>query len=227
MAGQLNLRVGESLLDAEPAQFEFGLVEVAEPSVLIVDHDVLPPRGGGLEIRASGLWAEVVVEELPSYGQGHVGVGLEAFGVAVDDPEDAWRGGPDHQFRGVRTPVGLDIGGESVGALVEGQWGVGVPCRFVGEVLIADRVVDFDGWGWWIVGEADSVAATALVRLDDGTWDWPDVGPTSWQIDGLVGRAPILGTGSEGVLSKIDRQFGSVVHADGRCGLGWIEEYVS
>ncbi len=227
MAGLLNLQVRSGSVDVRPARFEFGLVEVAEPSVLIVDHDVLPPRGGGLEIRASGLWAEVVVEEPPSGERGHVGVGLEAFGVALDDPEDAWRGGPDHQFRGVRTPVGLDLGGESIGAPVEGQWGVGVPCRVVGEVLTADRVVDLDGWGWWLVGECDSVAATALVRLDDGTWDPPDVEPTSWQIDNLVGRFPILRSGSGGVVRKIDRRFGTVVHVDGRRGLGWIEERLS
>ena len=83
-------------------QLELGLVATGEPCVLVTDHDVPPPTGGGLEVRASGLWAEVVVEEAPASGRGHMSVGFEAFGTALDDPDAAWRGGPDHQFRGDR-----------------------------------------------------------------------------------------------------------------------------
>ncbi|GIT76003.1 MAG: hypothetical protein Ct9H300mP31_05340 [Acidimicrobiaceae bacterium] len=126
--------------DEGPAWFWCGLVAIGEPTVLVTDHAVPPPRSSGLEVRSSGLWAEVVVEE-PGL---HVSVGLEAFGVAVADPEDAWRGGTDHQFRGDRLAVGLDLGGEAVGELPAGD---SVPCRVVGEVLIAERAIPWTAGG--------------------------------------------------------------------------------
>jgi len=89
--------------DEGPAWFWCGLVAVGEPTVLVTDHAVPPPRSSGLEVRSSGLWAEVVVEE-PGL---HVSVGLEAFGVAVTDPEDAWRGGPTTSFGATASPLAL------------------------------------------------------------------------------------------------------------------------
>src|SRR5438105_1490243 len=57
---------------------------------VVRDHEVpLPKRGlPDVEVRADSLWAELV-RETP---QEHWGIGLEAFGVVLDDPWDARRG---------------------------------------------------------------------------------------------------------------------------------------
>lgn len=220
--------------DGGPALLEVGLVgsDIVGPGascVLVTDHSVPPPTGGGLEVRASGLWAEVVVEEEPASGgrpvdegpvRGHVGVGLEAFGVALGDPDDAWRGGPDHQFRGDRVPVGLDLGGEAVADPVIGWWGIGVPCRVAGEVLVADRAIDVDGWGWWVIGPAGPPTDLVMARESDGGWVVADGG---WSVDVPVGRAPVLITDPDGAVTRVDRRFGALVHGDGRRAVGWIE----
>jgi hypothetical protein len=70
--------------------------------VLVVrDHEVPLPRQG-LEVRADGLWAELTCET-PGV---HWSFGLESFGVRLDAPEDARRGGAEI---GERLAVGLDI----------------------------------------------------------------------------------------------------------------------
>ena len=207
-----------------------------EPCVLVTDHDVPPPTGGGLEVRASGLWAEVVVEEAPASGRGHMSVGFEAFGTALDDPDAAWRGGPDHQFRGDRVPVGLDLGAEAVGNSVVGRWGLGVPCRLDGEVLVADRVLDVDGWAWWLVGEPPLGDDLVMARTDDDSWvldagesarRWNE--PTleegllaSQRPDEAGARAPVLIKRAGGEL-RLDRWFGPMTGSDDRTGLGWRE----
>lgn len=72
----------------------------ARPVVLVRDHEVPIPRPGALEVRAAGLWVDLVCET-PDV---HWTLGLEAFGVALDDPSDALAG-----ERGVRTPLGFDL----------------------------------------------------------------------------------------------------------------------
>src|SRR5690349_4769959 len=70
--------------------------------VVVRDHEVPAPRPGApdLEIRADSLWAELVCE---TPGE-HWGLGLEAFGVVLDDPWDALQG-----ELGRRVPVGFDL----------------------------------------------------------------------------------------------------------------------
>ena len=53
--------------------------------VAVRDHEVPLPRTG-LEVRADGLWGELVCETPLE----HWSIGLEAFGIAYDDPADAW-----------------------------------------------------------------------------------------------------------------------------------------
>ena len=67
--------------------------------VAVRDHEVPLPRAG-LEVRADGLWGELVCETPLE----HWSIGLEAFGIAYDDPADAW--GDEW---GERLPVGLDL----------------------------------------------------------------------------------------------------------------------
>lgn len=112
------------------------------PVVLVVDPDItLPSLTPSLEFRAEGIWAQHVCET-PFR---HWTVGLEAFGVSLDHPDDA----AGDQW-GVRTPLGLDVEWESNELpTVIGDDGRSFdqPARVTGEVLIADRVVDFDGVG--------------------------------------------------------------------------------
>ncbi len=129
--------------------------------VLVRDHDVPLPRGGGIEVRATGLWADFVREASMS----HWTHGLEAFGVALDDPADAWG-----DERGHRTPLGFDLEWEALappfdhpGASVRpGEGHYQHHGRVHGEVLVGDDTIAFDGtgerdhsWGvrdWWDVG---------------------------------------------------------------------------
>src|SRR5437763_3828554 len=117
--------------------------------VAVRDHEVPLPRTG-LEVRADGLWGELVCET----PLGHWSIGLEAFGIAYDDPADAWG-----DERGERLPVGLDLEWEATaepGALPPagpapgGPGGVGYaqPGRVHGEILVgADRIL-FSGTGF-------------------------------------------------------------------------------
>ncbi|MCH2412811.1 MAG: hypothetical protein MK189_07540, partial [Acidimicrobiales bacterium] len=141
------------------------LVEEGGPTVFVVEHEAPLPLKPGLEIRASGLWADLIIEAPLD----HFSVGVEAFGVAVDDPTEAYRAGPGG-LRGDRVPVGLDLGWETDGDPSGGPWafhyGVAsryeIPCRVVGEVLVGDRRIELDGWGqrdhswgvrdWWADG---------------------------------------------------------------------------
>ena len=69
----------------------------------------MPPVG--LDLRGSGLWLSLVDE-----GDGRWTIGLEAFALAVDDPDDD---------RGDLVPLGLDV-----------EWEDGV---VHGEVLVGDE----------------------------------------------------------------------------------------
>lgn len=150
--------------------------------VLVRDHDVPPPRGEGLEVRAGGLWADLVCETAMS----HWTFGLEAFGVSLDDPAEAYRG-----ERGDRVPLGFDLEWEALappfdhpGPETRSHAGhYQHPGRVHGEILVGDRRLAFDGtgerdhaWGprdWWGVGWHwtafrfdDGRVATSVARPD-------------------------------------------------------------
>jgi len=67
--------------------------------IVVRDHEVPLPRVG-FEVRADGLWGELVCETPFE----HWTYGLEAFAVALDDPSDSLRG-----EIGERLPVGCDL----------------------------------------------------------------------------------------------------------------------
>ncbi len=117
------------------------------PFVLVRDEDVDPPKPGSLEIRASGLWAEPVCE---TPGE-HWSLGLEAFGVALDDPADAYG-----DERGDVTALGFDL-----------EWeGDGAPGTIVhGDVLVGRQRFSIEGHGLW--------------RHEAGPRDW-SAGAWSW-----------------------------------------------
>ena len=124
------------------------------------DHEVALPKGDQLDVRADGLWGELVCETQME----HWGIGLEAFGVRLESPGDAYNG-----ERGERIPVGLDIEWEAYSPVYDypypdGHLGAHYEHAGIvhGEILIGTDRIAFDGrgerdhsWGWrdwWIFG---------------------------------------------------------------------------
>ena len=141
------------------------------PVVLVVDHHISLPRlSPSLEFRAEGIWAQHVCES-PLV---HWTLGLEAFGVTLDDPADA----AGDQW-GSRTAVGLDVEWEASAAAVPDAGGFSQQCLVHGEVLIDDRVVDFEGvgsrqraWRVDVSRQAPKPATGVLipVRVEGSAW---------------------------------------------------------
>lgn len=104
--------------------------------VVVRDHEVPPPgRPGSLVVRAEGLWAEFTCETPDE----HWTVGLEAFGVRLDDPADGWRGEV-----GERLAVGLDLEWE-VGPGEATADGLAGPV--FGDLLVGRDRLAFEGSG--------------------------------------------------------------------------------
>jgi hypothetical protein len=143
------------------------LVGTDRPLVAVRDHDVALPRGRTLEVRAEGLWSAINCET-PNE---HWSIGLEAFGVGMDDPADAYRG-----ERGDRTPLGFDLEWEAAAAVFDypGPTRYEQACTVHGEVLVGAERLAFDGFGqrdhswgvrdWWAFPWCWSAG-----RLGDGT----------------------------------------------------------
>jgi hypothetical protein len=108
-----------------------------------------------MELRAPALWVDVEIE-VPFV---HATVGMEAFGLSFDDPDEALRTG-----RGERTPFGLDLEWESDHGRPEPDGspdasGYRLDCRVTGEVLVGAEQHELDcagrrwhRWGplpWW------------------------------------------------------------------------------
>jgi hypothetical protein len=111
---------------------------VCEPGrgvYVVRDGSVRPPRPPGLEIRADGLWAELICETPFEYWS----IGLEAFAVRLDDPFDAFRG-----ERGERLPVGLDAEWELEAEPVTEPGAYTQAGRMRGLLLLGDRRVEVD-----------------------------------------------------------------------------------
>jgi hypothetical protein len=131
------------------------LVGPDRPLVTVIDNEAPLPKPPGLELRASGLWADLIVETPMQ----HMTVGLEAFGVAMDDPTEVYNKG-----WGDRVPLGFDLEWETEGDpfSYEVSARYEVPCRVRGEILVGQETIDFDGWGqrnhswgvgdWWSFG---------------------------------------------------------------------------
>ena len=134
------------------------LVGEGRPLVIVVDHDVAPPRDGSLEVRAEGLWADHTVEAPFD----HVTLGCEAFALGVDDAAEVYAG---RAARGDRVPFGLDLEWDTDGAAYAyppGTTRYEVPCRVHGEILVGEEAIALDAvgqrdhsWGvrdWWSLG---------------------------------------------------------------------------
>ena len=222
--------------------FWAALVGRGRPLVTLRDHDVEPPRGRALEARASGLWVDLVCETPLE----HWSVGLEAFGVALDDPAEAYRG-----ERGDPTALGLDLEWEAVGEAgpVPGggrgpaEDGYGQACTVHGDVLVGRERIAFAGAGWrthawgprdWWGEPWGWVAGT----FDDGTTFWAPAEQAVLGGDGLpvsavagdvavaaLAHAPVLVPGrSPGApASRLPRALCRYTSARGATGHGWAE----
>lgn len=122
------------------------------PFVLVKEHDVDPPRPRNLEIRASGLWAEPVCE-IPGE---HWSLGMEAFGVCLDDPAEAYG-----LERGDLIAVGFDLEWTAEGAMV----GDAQPCLVDGDVLVGRRRFSIEARGLW-------QHASGPRDWSGGGWSW-------------------------------------------------------
>ncbi|WP_420434730.1 hypothetical protein [Candidatus Poriferisocius sp.] len=109
--------------------------------VVLVETDAPLPRPSTLELRAPGLWTEFI-EQIPDE---HFTVDLEAFAVALDDPEDLFDRG-----WGERVPYGLELEWEAADGLLDVVHGL---------VLVGDESYELEGMGrrfhweglpaWW------------------------------------------------------------------------------
>lgn len=110
-------------------------------TVAVVEHDIDAPRTG-LELRASGLWADHICEE----PHRRWSVGLEAFGLAIDAPTDLVASG-----RGLPVPFGLDVEWETpadpIPVEIRGDEGYLTAGTAHGEVLLGDQAIELEGWG--------------------------------------------------------------------------------
>lgn len=103
---------------------ELWLFRDGRKPVAVVEADARAPAPGRA-LRAEGLWLAITEE-----GPGHWSVGMEAFGLELDDPDDVF---------GIPTPVGLDLEWEDDPDPSS--------CRVTGEVLVADESISIDGRG--------------------------------------------------------------------------------
>lgn len=199
------------------------LVGRRRPYLLVRDLDVPAPRSPtSREVRADGLWADVNCETPFD----HWSVGLEAFGVALDDPDEAL--GAE---RGDRTGLGLDLEWEALAPVVGGQAAYGQPCAVHGEILVGGgrrvETIAFEGAGWRRHAWGPAV-------------DW--FAPSAWLGGRLDGGAPFHAEGDEArtgaVLLRaplrlergdrratLERALCRFVAA-GEAGTGWSEQVV-
>jgi hypothetical protein len=219
---RLGLRPAEGV-----AWFWAGVVGGGPPLVAVRDHEVPLPSGRGLEVRASGLWTELVCETPLD----HWSVGLEAFGVALDDPTEAWR-----TERGDPCALGLDVEWEAAAPCsawpgTGGQDGYSQACNAHGDVLVGRERFQLDGsglrihlWGErdWAGPWAWAADGTGLVATGDGVQ--ADVGPDGLLETARVGQLTAVAQAHAPVLlpagGRLDRAF---CRYDPAGGFGWVE----
>ena len=227
------------------AWFWAALVGEGRPLVSVVDHEIALPRGTDLDLRAEGLWTSFTCETPLK----HWSVGLEAFGVALDDPTEAWR-----SMRGDRVALGLDLEWETAGpsSPVPHPSGYHLPCAVHGEVLVGAEVIAFEGCGGrshtWGGRRWDRAWSATAGRLDDGT-TWyasrrgmfppprpsglPGAGRMDLDLPGEAGpldlsvapvhHAPVGLSERDGGPSRLGRSLCRYTLSDGRRGVGWGE----
>ncbi|MDH3752475.1 MAG: hypothetical protein OEU32_01285 [Acidimicrobiia bacterium] len=116
------------------------IARTERPLVAVIDPEVSAPLWPDLEVRASGLWAELRVQTRLT----HLTADLEAFGIEVDTPAELLG-----DARGHRVPVGSDVEWHATGVIVGLDDGYEVGAVVEGELLIGSERVAIAGTGWW------------------------------------------------------------------------------
>jgi hypothetical protein len=189
------------------------------PLVTVLEHDAPVPRKDTLELRTSGLWSEIDCETPFD----HFTVALEAFGLAVDVPDDVYG-----DLRGERVPLGLDLEWDTDGAVnvaPDGGPAIGryaMACRVHGEILVGQERIEFDGlgerghaWGvssWWTRDWCRVVGRTPAGSPVDRCAEPGDVEVTAW--------APVYVSGPDGRSARLARGLARLDRGDG--GAGWV-----
>jgi len=199
--------------------------------VAVRDHEVPLPRTG-LEVRADGLWGELVCETPLE----HWSVGLEAFGLGYDDLADAW--GDEW---GDRLPVGLDLEWEATGEpgdvppagpQPEGRdpLAFAQPGRVQGEILVGpSERIEFSGTGfrsrasgvldWW---SGSPQRRLAWVRRDGGAG--VTTGAAAHAAPVVLGEVPVLVTAPERPAIQLARGLCRIDAPTAEAGgFGWAE----
>lgn len=204
------------LPNADTAWYHAFLTGPDRQLVAVIDTDVPLPQEG-LEIRTEGLWATHICET----PHDHWTIGLEAFGVGLDDPAELY----GRQF-GDRVPLGFDL-----------EWEATAPpddrsdptvryhqaCRVSGEVLVGAEVIDFDGSGrrhrtWGPRQCWDARWFRVHGMLDDGTTF------TAAVVDGDIASAGGSVDHRPAVVTEVSESMGADgIPAGGRVRIGALE----
>jgi hypothetical protein len=138
----------------------------------------------------------------------HWSVGLEAFALSLDDPNDAWG-----DERGDLVPLGFALEWE---ATASGT--ISHPCLVTGEVLVGAETIAVDAFGW----RGEEHGAPDWSAWSRRTGHWSDGAPVT-KADGDVEwasrhEAPVL---ADGV--RLARSLCRLRGTAGRTGAGWRE----
>lgn len=159
--------------DRTSTAFLAAIVGPDREPVVVIDHD-LPRPTIGFELRASGIWTELICE-VPL---DHWTIGLEAFGLVVDPAEVV-----DPSTFGDRIAVGLDLDLDTVGEPRQIDGGFELGLRVHGDVLLGDEVLDLDGGGVrrrrWDGDEPSLTPLGDTPSLASIATGWPAPSPTS------------------------------------------------
>ena len=216
--------VGLTIWPSRVAWYWAALIGRRRPYLLVRDLDVAAPRSPtSREIRADSLWGDVNCETPFD----HWSLGLEAFGVALDDPDEALG-----DERGDRTGLGLDLEWEAVAGVTGGDPSYGQPCAVQGEILVgAGRDVEtiaLDGYGWrrhaWGHG-VDWFTPSAWFggRVDGGEPHSAEGDDATAASAGVLLRAPLrLEQGTR--RATLERALCRFTTPAGESGLGWSEQ---
>lgn len=156
--------------EAAATRFLAAVLRPGTDPVVVIDHD-LPLATGAFEFRAPAVWVELVCETPLE----HWTVGLEAFGLALDEREIA----TPASF-GDRVPVGLDLDVETVAAPRPAPGGFAVDVSVQGEVLVAADAYEIVALGTrrrrWDGSRPGSAPVTASDPVPAGELlvEWPE-----------------------------------------------------
>ena len=121
--------------------FLVSLVQPEHDLVSLVELGAPAPKPPSLEVRSSGLWTDIGIQTPLD----HMTVDIEAFAVALDDPNEVF-----HGAYGIRTALGCELEWETAGSIQPGPSANSyeMPCIVHGELLLDEQTIEIDGWGW-------------------------------------------------------------------------------